>query len=257
MNVAVKGHLRRQHPQVRFFVPPNPADGGIALGAALEIAARYGAKRVAITTPQFLGSDWVTSEAEGALASHRLDVRRSAAPADDIAALLATGKVVGIVQGRSESGPRALGNRSVLAHPGLPGMRERINLMMKQREPFMPFAPAILKDQVVNWFIESDESPYMMFTYRVRPERAAEIGAVLHRDGTARLQTVSASDNPLLHAILTAFERRTGLPMLLNTSFNLHGLPIIETPADAVEHLRWGCVDSLATGNLLASLPMG
>ncbi|MNG17610.1 Decarbamoylnovobiocin carbamoyltransferase [compost metagenome] len=117
----------------------------------------------------------------------------------------------------------------------------------------MPFAPAILADYIGQWFEGEKSSPYMMFTYKARPEKQHLISAVLHRDNTGRLQSVSADDNPLLYDILKAFLQRTGLPLVLNTSFNLHGHPLVDSPQDALQHLHWGCVDVLLIDDLLIS----
>lgn len=168
-----------------------------------------------------------------------------------IARRLAEGAVVGLYHGRSEWGPRALGNRSVIAHPGWPGIRDRINNLMKRRESFMPFAPAVLASRCADYFLDP-VSPYMMSTTRVRREWVeGRIDAVLNRDGTARAQAVEPERSPLLASIIAEFEQLTGIPMVLNTSFNLHGLPMVERPEEAMDHLRWGCVDELAIGGRL------
>ena len=162
--------------------------------------------------------------------------------------------MIGFYQGRSEWGPRALGNRSVLANPGIPGVRDRINSMMKRREMFMPFAPVVMETHADDWFeIGGRSSPFMMFTFKVRYPKAGIIPSVLHSDATARIQTVRPDQNAFLHGILEAFHRRTGFPLLLNTSFNLHGLPMIETPQDALDHLKSGCVDRLFFGDITVS----
>lgn len=251
LNVVLNSRLRSNFPHIDFFVPSSPADGGIGLGAALEAAAQVGAARVSLTAPAFMGSSYASDvEIAGRLARHPTSQPEDLA--DAVAQLIEQGHVVGLHRGRSEWGPRALGNRSVLAHPGYPGIRDRLNRTMKQREAFMPFAPSILADRLGDWFSGSEAaSPYMMFCYPIRPDRKDAVTAVLHDDGTARAHTVTENDNPFLHKILHAFERRTGLPMVLNTSFNLHGLPIVETPEDALDHLDWGCVDHLVLGNRL------
>jgi carbamoyltransferase len=253
MNVAANARLRETYPAVDFFVPPAPADNGIGLGAALEAAAQDGAARDRSRQPQFLGSGHDSHCAAETAAREGLVVTRVEDAAASAAALIARGEVIGVYHGRSEWGPRALGNRSVLAHPGIPGMRERINTRMKRREHFMPFAPAILAAHLGEWFEGERPSPYMMFTVKARASKAPSIASVLHRDGTGRVQTVTAEDNPLLHAILLAFRGLTGLPLLLNTSFNLHGQPLVDSPSDALQHLHWGCVDRLLMEDRLVS----
>ncbi|KRW82221.1 carbamoyltransferase C-terminal domain-containing protein [Marinobacter sp. P4B1] len=250
LNVALNSRLRHTFPGISFYVPPSPADGGIGLGAALEAAAQNGAPRTKLQQCQFLGGEYSVDPKILAQNGLRIDARGD--PTEAIAESLERGEVVGLYQGRSEWGPRALGNRSVLAHPGLPGMRDRINKKLKRREPFMPFAPAIKRARLLDWFDGPDRSsPYMMFTHKAKPSMVERIAQVLHVDQTGRVQTVSEMDNPLLNAILDAFEYRVGMPLLLNTSFNLHGLPLVESPRDAKDHLLRGCVDSLYIGGAL------
>ena len=253
LNVSVNTKLREFFPNFHFFVPPSPADAGIGIGAALEAAAYYGAARPIVSQVHFLGSKYnldTLDFTERGFIAQRIDE-----PADKIALALERGDVVGLYQGRSEWGPRALGNRSVLANPMVSGIRDRINRNMKKRELFMPFAPAILESEFGNWFEgATSDSPYMMFTYRALSKKAHLIRSVLHVDNTGRVQTVSKKDNPLLFEILRAFYKRTNYPLLLNTSFNLHGLPIVETPEEALDHLRHGCVDCLFINHTMVRL---
>ncbi|MCS7003139.1 MAG: hypothetical protein NZ518_09855, partial [Dehalococcoidia bacterium] len=185
-------------------------------------------------------------------AHHDLAVERL----DDIptttAQLIAAGEVIGWFQGRMEYGPRALGARSVLADPRDPAMRDRINAKLKQRDWFMPFAPSVLAEYCEDVFVNYRPSPYMNLAFAVKPPYDEQVPAVMHVDRTARPQAVSAADNPLYHATIEAFRQRTGVPLVLNTSFNRHGLPIVCTPEDAVNHLRWGCIDALVIGPFLA-----
>jgi carbamoyltransferase len=163
-----------------------------------------------------------------------LRVTRSADVAADTARLLAEGKVVGWFQGGSELGPRALGHRSILADPRSAEAKTRLNARVKHRQAFRPFAPAVPAEKAEEWFEPGPPSPHMLLVRRVRPDRADRIPAVVHVDGTARLQTVDRADDPLFHALLGAFERVTGVPVLVNTSFNVRGEPIVETPEDAL-----------------------
>lgn len=170
----------------------------------------------------------------------RIEVARYANLIDTCAAaarLIAQGRVVGWYRGRMEFGPRALGNRSILADPSHPQMRDRINAMVKMREAFRPFAPAVTLRQVHEWFdvAPGAEFPYMITTVRVRPEHRSELPAVTHVDGSARVQTVSLSDNRDFHALLEAVGKTTGREMVLNTSFNVRGQPIVNTPREAIE----------------------
>jgi carbamoyltransferase len=171
-----------------------------------------------------------------------------------VAARVAAGHIVGWFQGRMEQGPRALGNRSLVADPRDPGMREMINRKVKHREDFRPFAPSVLAERAREWFElgrESESYRFMLFTCPVRLERAAQIPAVLHIDGTSRVQTVSAVDNPRYHRLISCFESITGVPMVLNTSFN-DSEPIVCTPRDALATFAGTNIDAVAIGDYIA-----
>lgn len=169
----------------------------------------------------------------------------------EVAQALAAGKVVGWFQGRAEFGPRALGARSILANAAHPGMQDIVNRKIKKRESFRPFAPAVLAEKAGEWF-ELDDSPYMLFT--CRPVSAAQwqrIPAAVHVDGTARIQTVRAGDHPRFHQLLCEFETLTGIPVLLNTSFNVKDEPIVNTPEDAVRCMMNAGLDLLVMETIL------
>jgi len=161
------------------------------------------------------------------------------------AAMLADGATVGWFQGRSEFGPRALGHRSILADPRRLGLRDHINKNIKFREDFRPFAPAVAAEHASTYFDAGYASPYMLLVAPARPEHADSIRDVTHVDGSCRLQTVSPTEEPTFHALLTAFARRTGLPVLLNTSFNRRGMPIVETPGEAIDFFLECALDVL------------
>jgi carbamoyltransferase len=169
----------------------------------------------------------------------------------ETAQLIVDGQVVGWFQGRMEWGPRALGNRSVLADPRDPRMRDRINDRLKKRDWFMPFAPSVLKEYCDECFINYHPSPYMNLAFDMRPPYDELVPAIMHVDKTARPQEVDRTVNAPYYDTIEAFRQLTGIPMVLNTSFNRHGLPIVCTPEDAVNHLRWGCIDMLAIGTFL------
>jgi carbamoyltransferase len=160
---------------------------------------------------------------------------------------IAAGKVVGWFQGAMEWGPRALGNRSILAHPGLPGMKDVLNARIKHREWFRPFAPAILEERVGECFEHSHPSPFMLMVYKTRPEVRSRLSAVNHVDNTGRVQTVARSSNPRYYGLIEEFDRLTGLPVLLNTSFN-ENEPIICTPDEAVDCYLRTKMDVLVIG---------
>jgi carbamoyltransferase len=188
-----------------------------------------------------------TLRAYGAVAHAPGEAALLAAAAD----LLAGGQVVGWFQGRMEYGPRALGGRSILADPRDPGMQSRLNQKIKFRESFRPFAPAVLAERAAATFDLDRESPYMLLTAQVRQGGRAGLPAVTHVDGSARVQTVSGERSPRFHALLTAFERRTGCPVLVNTSFNVRGEPVVCTPADAYRCFMKTGMDHLVIGGRL------
>jgi carbamoyltransferase len=171
----------------------------------------------------------------------------------ETARLLADGRVVGWFQGRMEWGPRALGNRSILADPRRAEMKDAINSKVKFREPYRPFAPSVLQENVEDYFHCHGTSPYMTFVCRVRDGRKGEIPAVTHVDGTARVQTVSCEHNPRYWRLLGEFKALTGVPVLLNTSFNVKGEPIVCTPDDAVSCFLKTELDYLVLGNYLCT----
>jgi len=170
---------------------------------------------------------------------------------ESVAQKIAAGNVVGWFQGRMEWGPRALGNRSILAHPGLPGMKDILNARIKQREWFRPFAPSILEERQCEYFEHDHPSPFMLHVYKIRPEKRAQLRAVNHVDDTGRLQSVSREENPLYYDLIRAFEHKTGIPVLLNTSFN-ENEPIVCQPEEAIDCFKRTRMDVLAIGPYLS-----
>jgi carbamoyltransferase len=181
------------------------------------------------------------------LASRELDVPEMA---EQTAAKIAEGKIVGWFQGRSEWGPRALGDRSIVVDPRRDDMQDILNERIKQRETFRPFAPSILEEKTGDWFEKDYPSPFMLMTYPVKPEKRSQIPAPTHVDGTGRLQTVSKATNPAYWELISAFERQTGVPLLLNTSFNERE-PIVNTPEEAIACFERTGMDVLALGPYL------
>ena len=238
LNCAANGRLIRESGFDQVFVPPGPHDGGTALGCAL-----YGMREI---LGGDLGFRWKTDylgphQDAGAIRREveqidhgALIVEEPAALADRIAELLEQQSIVGLFQNRSESGPRALGNRSFLADPRSPAMWEWINRRIKSRETFRPLAPAVREELAPTYFDIDRPSPFMQFAVDVQPAWREALGAVTHVDGTARIQTVTPEQNPFLYELLLAFEKRTGLGVILNTSFNRREEPIVETAGDAL-----------------------
>lgn len=253
LNCVANGEVLRRAPVEDIFVPPAAGDAGGAMGAALHAwngllrKPRLPRLPTAYLGPGYSADEIVaTLEAEGARFH----------PLDDDALLtetvrhLVAGRVVGWFQGRMEWGPRALGHRSILGDPRHPEMREIINRKIKMREGFRPFAPSVLEDQVSEWFQLDRPSPYMLLVAPVRPDRPA-LPAITHVDGSARIQTISRAQDPRYYALIEAFARETGVPVLINTSMNVRGEPMVNSPSDA-----WRCfmrteMDVLVIGNLL------
>ncbi len=232
------------------FVPPAPGDSGLALGAALLAEASLRGGRRPEPPDAFLGPAYRSGELAAALRGARLHHRRCRRPEAAAARALARGRVVAWFQGRAETGPRALGHRSLLADPRDPGAADRLNLRIKRREPWRPFAPAVLEEHAAGWFAAPRPSPFMSFAVPVRAEVRARIPAVVAADGSARLQTVGDSPG-CLRKLLEAFHRETGLPLVLNTSFNVRE-PTVCTPADAIRTFAESEIDLLFLGPYVA-----
>ena len=242
LNCTANGKLLQSGMFDDIFVQPAAGDDGSALGAAAFRAAQNGGIRNARIPVPFYGPAYSLSQIEQALKEFdgRIEVRSFDSLSDtcaQAARLIADGHVVGWYRGRMEFGPRALGHRSILADPGHPEMRDRINAMVKMREAFRPFAPAVTLREVDKWFDvpARAEFPYMITTVNVRQGHRSALPAVTHVDGSARVQTVSPSDNREFHALLEAVGKTTGREMVLNTSFNVKGQPIVNTPREAIE----------------------
>jgi len=241
------------------YISHSPDDSGNSIGAALWLARREGEAGTPAPGPAtpFLGRAYSDEAVQEALDRYHLAYSRPADIIEAAADLLAQGKVLGWFQGRMEFGQRALGARSILADPRDPEMKQRINAAVKYRESFRPFAPAVLESAVAEYF-ETDGSfmvPYMERVLPIRPGKRALIPAVVHNDGTGRLQTVSAALTPAYHRLIEGFGRRTGIPILLNTSFNLNSEPIVESPSDAIRTFHTSGIDALALGGFLLQKP--
>ncbi|MEU3312265.1 carbamoyltransferase C-terminal domain-containing protein [Streptomyces sp. NPDC006662] len=246
LNCVANARLSREGPFSRVWVQPAAGDAGTALGSALLVAAAEG-DAVAPMEGADLGREWSDAELAGWLKSAAVPFDRPADIADTVAEALADNAVVAWFQGRSEYGPRALGHRSLLAHPGHAGNLERLN-DVKGREQFRPVAPMVLAERAAEIFDGPLPSPYMLFVHDVRPGWAERIPAVVHVDGTARIQTVDEAREPLVARMLRSFEQRTGLPVVVNTSLNTAGRPMVDDPRDALECFGSTPVDLLAIG---------
>ncbi|MHC3388627.1 carbamoyltransferase family protein [Streptomyces lavendulocolor] len=246
LNCVANSRIAREGPFDRVWVQPAAGDAGTALGGALLLAAGGGDDPDPMAGAD-LGRDWSDSELGAWLKTAAVPFDRPADIAETVAEALADNAIVAWFQGRSEFGPRALGHRSLLAHPGHAGNLERLN-DVKGREQFRPVAPMVLADRAAEIFDGVVPSPYMLFVHDVAPEWRERIPAVVHVDGTARIQTVDRRSEPLVARMLTEFERRTGLPVVVNTSLNTAGRPMVDDPRDALECFGSSPVDLLAIG---------
>jgi len=251
LNCVMNARLRDHGPFKRVWVQPAAGDAGTAVGAALWIDQKErGGKRRWQMDHAYLGPEYGDREIEALLQQAKLSYRRVSNIAEETAGLLLQNKVIGWFQGRMEFGPRALGARSILASPLDATMQQRLN-QIKDREDFRPVAPVVLEEAASDWFVDAGVSPFMTFVYDVRPDKAVQIPAVRHVDGTARIQTVNRSQNAAYYELLRAFGRRSGVPVLINTSFNSRGEPIVCTPRDALESYISTPLDALVIGSFI------
>jgi carbamoyltransferase len=253
LNCVANSRIWRDGPFDALWVQPASGDSGTALGAALRVARDLGDRLLPMRGAD-LGRSWGEEELEARLVGARLPYERPRDVAAAVADVLAGDGVVAWFQGASEYGPRALGRRSLLADPRNAANVERLN-DVKGREQFRPVAPMVLEERAAELFDGPLPSPYMLFTHRVRDGWRDRIPAVVHVDGTARVQTVNAGREPLVAAMLRAFEQRTGVPAVVNTSLNTAGRPMVDDPRDALECFGSAPVDALAMGPFIVRRP--
>lgn len=254
MNSVFNGRIASDGPFENVYIPFAPDDSGNSIGAALWVASREGETidSPAAANP-YLGRSYDDTEIEKQIAAAGLRADRPDNIETAVATLLTEGLIVGWFQGRMEFGQRALGARSILADPRDAGMKDRVNQAVKFREGFRPFAPAVLLEETHNWFEMSDalDAPYMEKVLFIRSEMRERIPSVVHADGSGRLQTVDRKSNPKFHSLIAAFGEQTGVPIVLNTSFNINNEPIVESPADAIRTFYSSGLDALALGPYL------
>jgi carbamoyltransferase len=254
LNSVANGKLFHVTPFRRTWIQPAAGDEGLAIGAALHTYhATLGQPRKHELKHSYLGPEFSESRIEGNLKGAGLKYRRlEREPMLEVVTdQIAAGNVVGWFQGRMEWGPRALGNRSIVAHPGLPNMKDVLNARIKHREWFRPFAPSILEDQQAAYFEYTHPSPFMLHVYKIRAEKRKELCAVNHVDDTGRLQTVARDENPLYYDLIKTFGKKTGIPVVLNTSFN-ENEPIVCAPGEAIDCFKRTKMDAIAIGPFLA-----
>jgi carbamoyltransferase len=254
LNSVANGKLFARTPFRRTWIQPAAGDEGLAIGAALHTYhAVLNQPRRFVMKNSYLGPEFSDARIESDLKKAKLLYRKLEREPllDSVAEKIAAGKVVGWFQGRMEWGPRALGNRSILAHPGFPGMKDVLNARIKQREWFRPFAPSILEERQGEYFEHDHPSPFMLHVYKIRADKRGQLSAVNHVDDTGRLQSVGREENPLYYDLIRKFERKTGIPVLLNTSFN-ENEPIVCRPEEAIDCFERTRMDVLAIGPYLS-----
>ncbi|MDR5739523.1 MULTISPECIES: carbamoyltransferase C-terminal domain-containing protein [unclassified Caballeronia] len=259
LNCVMNARLRDRGPFEDIWVQPAAGDAGTALGAALwtdyqERVKEGDRSRRWHMNHAYLGPCYSEEDIESFLKWSKTPYRRLNDIAAETADILASNRVIGWYQGRTEFGPRALGARSILASPIDPSMQARLN-EIKDREDFRPVAPVVMEEHAADWFVDARVAPFMLFVFDVREDMKARIPAVTHIDGTARVQTVNRSQHPLYYDLLAAFKARTGVPVLVNTSFNTRGEPMVNSPRDAVESFWTSPLDALVIGPFLIEKP--
>lgn len=252
LNSKANGKIQASGLVDNIFVQPAASDDGVALGAVLAPYLYQGGRLpVKAMRHAYLGPAYCDAEIERVLRTYKLKPARLDNVAAETAELLASGKIIGWFQGRMEFGPRALGNRSILADPRDPEMNAKVNNAVKFREWWRPFAPSMLREVAGEYLEHACDSPFMILTSPVRPEKRGVIPSVTHVDGSARPQTVEREINPLYWDLINEFGKRTGVPVIMNTSFNLRGEAIVNTPTDAVRTFFSSGMDSLVIGSFL------
>jgi len=252
LNSKANGKIVASGTIDRIFVQPAAADDGVALGAALAPFLE-GGQRLPLKPMRhvYLGPSFDDAAIEAALKTYKIRASRLSDPAATAAELLSQGEILGWFQGRMEFGPRALGSRSILADPRDPEMNVKVNNAVKFREWWRPFAPSFKKEAAPEYLESAHDSPFMILTAQVRPEKRGVIPSVTHVDGSARPQTVEKEINPLYYRLIDEFGKRTGVPVIMNTSFNLRGEAIVNTPTDAIRTFFSSGMDALVLGSFL------
>jgi carbamoyltransferase len=264
LNSVANSRILREAGFEDIYIQPAAGDSGAAVGAALwAYNSLLGNPRTFTMKHAYWGKSYSDAEISSFLTESNIPHRRfddDGELLDQTVARLSDGKVIGWYQGRFEWGPRALGNRSILADPRNPGMKDIVNSKIKFREPYRPFAPSVLAEKAEDYFELPDAvnrfpARYMLYVTPVRPEQRKNLPAVTHEDGTARLQTVFKDENPRYYGLIERFGQATGVPVVLNTSFNLRGEPIVTTPANAFSTFSKSEMDSLVLGNFIVDKP--
>jgi carbamoyltransferase len=252
LNCVANTRVQQEAGFDHCFFQPSSSDAGTSMGAALVVAHAMGAPRVTHPLTEYLGPSYDNDAVESALKKGNVAYLKVADVEERAAEALAAGHIIGWFQGRAEFGPRALGNRSILADPRGADTKDVLNARVKFREPFRPFAPSVLAERSEEYFDGAGvESPFMILVYPTRDAHQETLAAVTHVDGGARVQTVTTEQNPRYHRLIEAFGQRSGVPCVLNTSFNIRGEPIVQTPADALKCFFTTDMDLLFLGDFV------
>jgi carbamoyltransferase len=256
LNCVLNAYLRDNGPFKNIWIQPAAGDAGTSLGAAMWIDAqqRGGSSRKFIMDDVYWGPDYSDAAIESFLKWAKVPFRKVDSVEKEAARILADDKIIGWFQGRMEFGPRALGSRSIIASPINPAMQARLN-EVKDREDFRPVAPVVLEEDASEWFEGAKHSPFMLFVYPVKEDKANKIPAVRHVDGTARIQTINMEQHARYYNLLREFKALTGVPVLVNTSFNTLGKPIVCSVRDAVECFWSSPFDALVIGSYIIEKP--
>ncbi len=256
LNSVCNGKLRKETPFKRIFVQPAATDAGGALGVAYFIYNQIlGHRRNFVMENSYFGLSFSNKEIEQFLKKNRIkyEILSKRNLVKQVALLIAEDKIIGWFQGRMEWGPRALGNRSIIVNPTNPKMKDILNKKVKHREPFRPFAASVLEEKTKEYFDMTYEEPFMITVFKVKNNKKKLIPAVTHVDGTCRLQTVNRNQNPIYYNLIKEFEKISSIPLILNTSFNIKGEPIVCTPQDAYNTFNKTYMDYLILNNFIIS----
>ncbi len=252
LNCVLNARIRDRGPYKNIWIQPAAGDAGTALGAAIAVEVKENKpdRKIFAMNHVYWGPEYSDAAIEKFLKWSKVPFRKLENVAEETAELLAADKIVAWFQGRMEFGPRALGSRSILASPINPSMQARLN-EVKDREDFRPVAPVVLEEDAAEWFDGASYSPFMLFVYNVNPDKADQIPAVRHVDGTARIQTINRDQHAAYYDLIKSFKEKTGVPVLVNTSFNTLGKPIVCSPRDAVACFMTSPFDALVIGSYL------
>ena len=259
MNSVANGKILENTPFKNIYIPPNPGDAGGSIGSASVIVQKNNYKISNNFNYAYLGSSFDIDEVKEIISKKKLDKKFSVKFYSDVKDVIAKtcdhlceSHIIGWFQGKMEWGPRALGNRSIIADPRNKNIKEIINSKIKRRESFRPFAPSILREHVAQWFEIDKDVPFMSEVYSIQKDKRQIVPSITHVDGTGRLQTVKKSDNDSYYELINEFYKRTNVPLILNTSFN-ENEPIVRSPLEAIDCFERTNMDLLVVGNYVIS----